>query len=292
MHSLSFKVSTDYCGRCCFPGPGRVAESEVRPRQVRFGFRDFGRGVRVAACASESERNGSNGWSGSRSSSPTPGPGPRPSSFLSRSQTYALLKQQMEVAAKSEDYEEAARIRDSLKRLEKEEPVLWLRRLIKEAVAEERFEDAANFRDELKEIAPHSFLKCSSDATTLGIRVQVRSVYIEGRSQPSKGQHFFAYRIRITNNSDHPVQLLRRHWIVTDANGKSENVWGIGVIGQQPVILPQTSFEYSSACPLSTPTGRMEGDFEMKHINRLSSQSFNVAIAPFSLSILGDDDTF
>ncbi|XP_004300903.1 PREDICTED: uncharacterized protein LOC101296108 [Fragaria vesca subsp. vesca] len=280
MHSLSFKVSTHYCARCRLPGP----ESEPRPGRVGFGFRSFRRGVRVAA---ESERNG---WSGSRSSSQSPGPGPRPSSFLSRSQTYALLKQQMEVAAKSEDYEEAARIRDSLKMLEKEEPVLWLRRLIKEAVAEERFEDAANYRDELKEITPHAFLKCSSDATTLGIRVQVRSVYIEGRSQPSKGQHFFAYRIRITNNSDRPVQLLRRHWIVTDANGKSENVWGIGVIGQQPVILPQTSFEYSSACPLSTPTGRMEGDFEMKHINRLSSQSFNVAIAPFSLAILGDDD--
>ncbi|XP_050377877.1 uncharacterized protein LOC126795097 [Argentina anserina] len=290
MHSLSFKVSTDYCARSCFPGPGKAAESEARPRRVRFGFRDFGRGARIVTCASESERNGWSG-SGSRSSSSSPGRGPRPSSFLSRSQTYALLKQQMEVATKSEDYEEAARIRDSLKKLEKEEPVLHLRRLIKEAVAEERFEDAANFRDELKEIAPHSFLKCSSDATTLGIRVQVRSVYIEGRSQPSKGQHFFAYRIRITNNSDRPVQLLRRHWIVTDANGKSENVWGIGVIGQQPVILPQTSFEYSSACPLSTPTGRMEGDFEMKHINRLSSESFNVAIAPFSLSILGDDDS-
>lgn len=58
-----------------------------------------------------------------------------------------------------------------------------------------------------------------------GVRVQVRSVYIEGRSQPSKGQYFFAYRIRITNNSDRPVQLLRRHWIITDANGKTENVW-------------------------------------------------------------------
>lgn len=53
----------------------------------------------------------------------------------------------------------------------------------------------------------------------------MRSVFIEGRSQPSKGQYFFAYRIRISNDSDRPVQLLRRHWIITDANGKSENVW-------------------------------------------------------------------
>ncbi|XP_075663098.1 uncharacterized protein LOC142632608 [Castanea sativa] len=80
---------------------------------------------------------------------------------------------------------------------------------------------------------------------------------MEGRSQPSRGQYFFAYRIRITNNSDRPVQLLRRHWIITDANEKIENVWGIGVIGEQPVILPRTGFEFSSACPLSTPNGRM-----------------------------------
>ncbi|KAL9263348.1 ApaG-like protein [Drosera capensis] len=81
------------------------------------------------------------------------------------------------------------------------------------------------YRDELKEISPHALLKCSSDATTLGIREQVRSVYIEGRRQPWKGQYYFAYRIRITNNSTRPVQLLRRHWIITDANGKTENVW-------------------------------------------------------------------
>ncbi|XP_062100407.1 uncharacterized protein LOC133806303 [Humulus lupulus] len=98
-------------------------------------------------------------------------------------------------------------------------------------------EDAANYRDELREIAPHSLLKCLSDATTLGIRVQVRCVYIEGQSQPSKGRYFFAYRIRITNNSERPVQLLRRHWIITDAHGKIENVWGIGVIGEPPSIV-------------------------------------------------------
>ncbi|CAN6713855.1 unnamed protein product [Malus baccata var. baccata] len=292
MHSLSLKVCSDCCPgttRTCLPGRQgfSVVNSEVRNLRVGLGRGDFRKSGRVVACAAE--RSGGNGWSGTPSSSPSSGAGQKPSSFLSRTQSWALLKQKMEVAAKSEDYEEAARIRDSLKLLEEEEPVLWLRRRIKEAIAEERFEDAVKYRDELKEIAPYSFLKCSSDATTLGIRVQVRSVYIEGRSQPSKGQHFFAYRIRITNNSDHPVQLLRRHWIITDANGKSENVWGIGVIGEQPVILPQTSFEYSSACPLSTPNGRMEGEFEMKHINRVSSQAFNVAIAPFSLSILGDD---
>uniref|UniRef100_A0A6N2LBR6 UVR domain-containing protein n=1 Tax=Salix viminalis TaxID=40686 RepID=A0A6N2LBR6_SALVM len=79
-----------------------------------------------------------------------------------------MLKQQMKAAAQSEDYEEAARIRDSLKSFEEEEPVLRLHRLLKEAIADEQFEDAARYRDELKEIAPHSLLKCSSDATTLG----------------------------------------------------------------------------------------------------------------------------
>ncbi|TVU17326.1 hypothetical protein EJB05_33351 [Eragrostis curvula] len=211
-------------------------------------------------------------------------------SLLMRSQKYAMLKQQLAVAAQFEDYKEAARLRDSLRSFEEEEPVLRLRRSMKKAIEEERFEDAAKYRDELKILAPHCLLKCSSDATTLGIRVQVRSVYIESRSQPLKGQFFFAYRIRITNNSQRPVQLLRRHWIVTDGNGRTENIWGVGVVGEQPVIFPKTGFEYSSACPLNTPNGRMEGDFEMKHIDKAGSSTFNVAIAPFSLSILGDDN--
>ncbi|PIA42216.1 hypothetical protein AQUCO_02100233v1 [Aquilegia coerulea] len=86
----------------------------------------------------------------------------------------------------AKDYKEAARIRDTLKLFEDEEPVLRLMRALKDAVADERFEDAAKYMDELKLLAPHALLKCSSDATTLGVRVQVRSVYIEDR--PSKGQ--------------------------------------------------------------------------------------------------------
>ncbi|GAV58367.1 UVR domain-containing protein/DUF525 domain-containing protein [Cephalotus follicularis] len=283
MHSLNFKAFGGFS-----VGNRRKADLELgscsRRQWLNCSRQQSGRDSRIVACSLEKSDNGGG---------PSPSPSINPSSFLSRTQTYALLKQQMEVAAKSEDYKEAARIRDSLKSFEKDEPVLRLRRLLKEAVADEKFQDAARYRDELNEIAPHCLLKCTSDATTMGIRVQVRSVYIEGRSQPSKGQYFFAYRIRITNNSDRSVQLLRRHWIITDANGKTENVWGMGVIGEQPVILPKTGFEYSSACPLSTPNGRMEGDFEMKHIDRVGSRTFNVAIAPFSLSILGDDtDTF
>ncbi|CAK9164279.1 unnamed protein product [Ilex paraguariensis] len=290
MHSLSPKVISDFNAGTKSSWLSRlssgVAELESGTRRQWLNCRYHMRICKIVACTPERNIGGGGGGeSGSRGGSS--------SSFLSRSQTYALLKQQMEVAAKSEDYKEAARLRDSLKLFEEEEPILRLRRLLKQAIADERFEDAARYRNELKEIAPHSLLTCSSDATTLGIRVQVRSVYIEGRSQPSKGQYFFAYRIRITNTSDRPVQLLRRHWIITDANGKIDNFWGIGVIGEQPVILPNTGFEYSSACPLSTPSGRMEGDFEMKHIDKVGSRTFNVAIAPFSLSTFGDGtDTF
>ncbi|XLR27581.1 hypothetical protein S83_055481, partial [Arachis hypogaea] len=70
------------------------------------------------------------------------------------------------------------------------------------------------------------------------------------------------------------------HWIITDGNGKMENVWGSGVVGEQLTILSGISFEYSSAWPLNTPNGRMEGDFEMIHIDKVGSRSFNVAIAP------------
>ncbi|XP_052177036.1 uncharacterized protein LOC127791222 [Diospyros lotus] len=290
MHSLNLKVFTDFNSGTTRSWPGRRGpDLDTGTRRLWLSCRDHAKQARIAACSQRNGGGGAAGGGGGGGSGGVESQAPSRSSFLSRSQTYALLKQQMEVAAKSEDYKEAARLRDSLRLFEEEEPILRLRRLLKEAIVDERFEDAAKYRDELMEIAPHSLLKCTSDATTLGIRVQVRSVYIEGRSQPSRGQYFFAYRIRITNNSDRPVQLLRRHWIITDANGRTENVWGIGVIGEQPVILPNTGFEYSSACPLSTPSGRMEGDFEMKHIDRVGSKTFNVAIAPFSLSTLGDD---
>uniref|UniRef100_A0A7N0VLP4 UVR domain-containing protein n=1 Tax=Kalanchoe fedtschenkoi TaxID=63787 RepID=A0A7N0VLP4_KALFE len=224
----------------------RPGSSECELVIGRIGSRPLRRKCWIAACAPE--RNGVGG----ESKSPSQKQNPSASSLFSRSQTYALLKQQMEVAAKSEDYEEAARIRDSLRTFEEEEPVLRLKRLMKEAIADERFEDAARYRDELKEIAPSALLKCASDATTLGIRVQVRSVYIEGRSHPSKGQYFFAYRIRITNNSDRPVQLLRRHWIITDANGKTENFWGVGVIaaGMADDDSRSSSSGYSYICSL------------------------------------------
>lgn len=266
MHSMSLKLFVDFNDvKSRHTTPGQVSFG-AGESPVRLSFGDQGRrSCRIIAHASE--RDGGAG-AGAEAGGAESQSQQNKSSFFARSQTYALMKQQMELAAKSENFEEAARLRDSLKSFEEEEPVLRLRGLMREAIANEKFEDAARYRDQIKEIAPHYLLKCSSDATTLGIRVQVRSVYIEGRSQPLRGQYFFAYRIRITNNSNRPVQLLKRHWIITNANEKSEDVWGIGVIGEQPVILPNNSFEYSSACPLTTPSGRMEGDFEMKHIDK------------------------
>ncbi|KAG5032029.1 hypothetical protein AAZX31_06G172900 [Glycine max] len=249
------------------------SEASTRKQRVNYPNRRYGRNV-IVSCGLE--RNGNEGM------------GSNEGSF---SHNYAILKHRMEKVAKSEYYEEAARIRDSLKCFEDEVPVLRLRRLLKEAVADERFQDAARYRDELKAIAPHSLLKCSSDATTLGIRVQVKSAYIEARSQPSEEVYFYEYRIRITNNTNRPVQLLRRHWIISDANGKIENIRGIGVVGEQPAIFPRSSFEFSSTCPLSTQNGRMEGDFEMIYVDRVGSRAFNVAVAPFSLSLLGDGET-
>ncbi|CAI9283849.1 unnamed protein product [Lactuca saligna] len=286
MHSMSLKLFVDFNDvKSRHTTPGQVSFG-AGESPVRLSFGDQGRrSCRIIAHASE--RDGGAG-AGAEAGGAESQSQHNKSSFFARSQTYALMKQQMELAAKSENFEEAARLRDSLKSFEEEEPVLRLRGLMREAIANEKFEDAARYRDQIKEIAPHYLLKCSSDATTLGIRVQVRSVYIEGRSQPLRGQYFFAYRIRITNNSNRPVQLLKRHWIITNANEKSEDVWGIGVIGEQPVILPNNSFEYSSACPLTTPSGRMEGDFEMKHIDKVGSKTFNVAVAPFALSTFGD----
>ena len=102
-----------------------------------------------------------------------------------------------------------------------------------------------------------------SEATTRGIHVAVHSNYVPERSQPSLGRWFFSYRIRISNRGSVQVQLLNRHWVITDAHGQIEEVRGPGVIGEQPVMAPGESFEYTSFCPLTTPFGTMEGSYEM-----------------------------
>jgi len=102
-----------------------------------------------------------------------------------------------------------------------------------------------------------------------------------GAVESSDDRWFFAYTIRIENDGAATVRLLSRHWIITDGNGRVEEVRGPGVVGQQPVLGPGASFEYTSACPLPTPFGVMEGSYQM---STESGERFDVRIAPFSLS--------
>jgi ApaG protein len=102
-----------------------------------------------------------------------------------------------------------------------------------------------------------------SEAITRGIQVTVKASYVAERSQPLENRWFFAYRIRIHNRGPVPVQLLNRHWVITDAHGSVEEVRGPGVVGEQPLLAPGESFEYTSFCPLETPFGTMEGSYEM-----------------------------
>jgi ApaG protein len=101
------------------------------------------------------------------------------------------------------------------------------------------------------------------EAITHGIRIQVEPAYVRDQSNPRENYYYFSYKVRISNVSERRVQLLSRHWIITDAYGKVEEVMGPGVIGQQPTIKPGESFEYSSFCPLATPTGSMKGTYLM-----------------------------
>lgn len=121
----------------------------------------------------------------------------------------------------------------------------------------------------------------TSEAVTRGVRVQVESQYDAERSDPSRNQWFFLYTIRITNEAPETVQLLTRHWLITDGAGKVEEVRGPGVVGKQPTLKSGESFEYTSGCPLNTPFGVMEGTYQMA---TESGEHFDAKIAPFTLS--------
>ena len=121
----------------------------------------------------------------------------------------------------------------------------------------------------------------TSEAVTNNVRVEVDSQYAPEHSQPFHSQWFFHYTIRITNESSEAVQLLSRHWIITDANGHIEEVRGPGVVGEQPVLGPGESFQYTSGCQLKTSTGVMQGTYQMVLTD--SGDHFDVEIAPFAL---------
>ena len=120
-----------------------------------------------------------------------------------------------------------------------------------------------------------------SDATTRGIRVRVRAEFLPERSAPDKKHWFFAYRVRIENVGDEAAQLVSRRWEITDGDGNVQVVEGPGVVGEQPLLTPGASFEYTSFCPLPTPYGTMHGHYRML---TPGGGEFEATIAPFTLA--------
>lgn len=116
--------------------------------------------------------------------------------------------------------------------------------------------------------------------TTRGITVTVQPVYLDDQSSPAEGHYVWAYRVRIVNNGDATVQLKRRHWKITDALGRMQEVQGDGVVGEQPVLQPGESYEYTSGTPLATPSGIMMGTYQMESD---VGETFDIRIPAFSL---------
>ena len=121
----------------------------------------------------------------------------------------------------------------------------------------------------------------TSEAVTRHVRVSVTAEYAADRSKPAENQWFFSYTITIANESPETVQLMTRHWIITDGTGHIEEVRGPGVVGQQPTLAPGEMFTYTSGCPLSTPFGLMQGTYQMATND---GETFDATIAPFTLS--------
>lgn len=121
-----------------------------------------------------------------------------------------------------------------------------------------------------------------SSATTEGIKVSVKVEYVPEQSSPRVHRYVFAYTVRIANEGDHPAQLRSRHWIITDGDGRVEEVKGPGVVGQHPHLAPGEQFEYTSGCVLTTPRGEMRGSYQM---DRPDGRTFDAVIAPFELNL-------
>ncbi len=117
-------------------------------------------------------------------------------------------------------------------------------------------------------------------ATTEAIRVTVNPVYVEAQSAPTENRYFWAYQVEIKNLGGEVVQLLNRHWQITDSLGRLQEVRGPGVVGEQPTLAPGEAFEYTSGTPLTTPSGIMVGTYEMQ---RRDGERFLIDIPAFSL---------
>jgi ApaG protein len=121
-----------------------------------------------------------------------------------------------------------------------------------------------------------------SEVLTTGVRVNVESMYLRRQSQPESERYVFIYVVKITNESDKTIQLLDRHWVITDAYGGTEEVQGPGVIGETPRLAPQQSHSYHSFCPLSTSFGTMSGYYGM--VDSLGER-FKVEVGLFNLIV-------
>ena len=117
-------------------------------------------------------------------------------------------------------------------------------------------------------------------AITRGIAVSVEPAYLEAKSSPDSSQYFWAYRVIIENRGGETVHLLSRHWMITNARGELTEVKGPGVVGEQPVLKPGESYEYTSGAPLNTPSGMMGGAYQMESE---SGERFDIEIPTFSL---------
>ena len=125
-----------------------------------------------------------------------------------------------------------------------------------------------------------SDLAPTSEAVTRDIRVEVMARHAPENSRPLQDDWVFQYTVRITNEGSDTVQLISRHWIITDAFDEVKEVKGPGVVGEQPILAPGESFQYSSWCPLKTPMGNMRGTYQMTGSD---GQEFDIEIAPFGL---------
>jgi len=121
----------------------------------------------------------------------------------------------------------------------------------------------------------------TSEVVTRNVRVRVRAEYDPERSNPLASEWFFLYTIQLSNEGDRTVQLLSRHWIITDGKGQVREVRGSGVVGEQPVLAPGERFEYTSGCPLETPFGSMRCTYQMVSE---TEERFDVEVAAFALT--------
>ncbi|GIL48306.1 hypothetical protein Vafri_4583, partial [Volvox africanus] len=246
-------------------------------RQVPSGNRC----LRLLPCAAETEANAS-------------------SSLADLVQRRKNIELELKLAVKEEDFKAAARLKRELEDLNSMDPVMVAKTELQRAIKEERYRDAARIKDQIKELDQKlgavfmegaGLLTTHSTAVTQGIRVQVQSFFLPTKSSPAEGRYMFAYHIVITNETkDTIVQLRNRHWVIVDGLGKTEEVRGPGVVGEQPILLPGKSHAYTSGCPLTTPKGSMEGEYTMVVLSPEDgewSETIEVKIGKFFLDAEG-----